>query len=537
VTVRRLRPAETAFTPIKELHMPGWTSGRGARWWLLLLAFALLSPLFAGPASTFAQDETGGPDISPEFYDPPACSPAGSNGLILYQSFNRDRTAGTQGLVVADASGQRQRVVPLDGYPIRVLPTPYPNHAIVITGDAEGNANQIEVVDAGHAFRYPLDIPADVIGSLTYPVPATASSQGSRYIVLSDAQQRVAYLVDLENGTLTDIMAIAEKRAGDESLTLTAAIVAPDDQTLVLATNANALLIPTEKPNGDRLIAEGADMAGFTYLDNDPTQVLFSRKLDDGSSDIVLYDVTRFSERIVTNASDLLAMKPLPNGEAVLVATPDSLTLIDFDYLAKADLGDPGGTIDTIFVAPKSGRAAYSVTTASGEQDWRYVNLRTGVTSDLQYIDGLQATPGLGLPRWILFAPDTVVAASQGGTVFYALDLETGGVVQTLSSSSGTSYLPAIVSPGNGRYALVPSVTGSTQRYDVLDNRTGVTGELIDGRANAAVLSPDGCKAAVALSVGDADSREVRIAIITLDRSAAPITGELGFAPVWLVGS
>jgi hypothetical protein len=537
VTARRLRPAETALTPIKELHMPGWISGRGARRRLLLLAFALLSPLFAASAPAFAQDQTGGPDISPEFYDPPACSPAGSNGLILYQSFNHDRTAGTQGLVVADASGQRQRVVPLDGYPIRVLPTPYPNHAIVITGDAAGNANRIEVVDAGHAFRYPLAIPADVIGSLTYPVPATAGSHGSRFIVLSDAQQRVAYLIDLENGTMTDIMAIAEKRAGDENLTLTAAIVAPDDQTLVLATSANALLIPTEQPDGDRLIAEGANLAGFTYLGNDPTQVLFSRALDDGSSDIVLYDVTRFSERVLTNASDLLEMRALPNGEAVLVATPDSLTLLDIEYLAKADLGDPGGTIDAIFIAPKSGRAAYSVTTASGEREWHYVNLRTGDTADLQNIDGLQATPGLGLPRWVLFAPTNVVAASQGGTVFYALDLETGRVVQTLSSSSGTSYLPAIVSPGNGRYALVPSVTGSTQRYDVLDNRTGITGELIDGRANAAVLSPDGCKAAVALSVGDPDARDVHVAIITLDRSAAPITGELGFAPVWLLGS
>lgn len=517
--------------------MPGSTSGRGARWWMLILAVALLSPLFAVSAPALAQDETGGPDISPEFYDPPACSPAGSNGLILYQSFNRDRTGGTQGLVVANADGERQRSIALDGFPIRVLPTPYPNHAVVITGDENGDATAIEVIDAGHGFRYPLDIPAETIGSLTYPVQATAASQGSRFIVLSDAQQRVAYLVDLEDGTLTDLMAIAERRAGDDALTLIAAIVSPDDTTVVLATSANTLLIPTDKPNGDRLIAEGDALSGFAYLSNDPSQVLFARTLDDGSSDIVLYDTTRHTERVLTNASDLLAIRALPNGEAVLVATADSLTLIDVEYLAKADLGNPGGTIGTIYVAPKSGRAAYSVTTASGEEDWRYVNLRSGETSDLQYIDGLQPTVGTGQPRWILFAPNNVVAASQGGTVFYALDLETGRVVQTLSSNSGTSYLPAIVSPGNGRYAIVPSVTGSTQRYDVLDNRTGVTGALLDGRSNAAILSPDGCKAAVALTIGSPEDREIHIAIITLDHSAEMITGGLGFAPVWLVGS
>lgn len=517
--------------------MSGWISGRGARWWMFILTLALLSPLLAVPASTFAQDGTGGPDISPEFYDPPACASDGSNGLILYQSFNRDRTGGTQGLVVANEDGERQRTVSLDGFPIRVLPTPYPNHAIVITGDAEGNANKIEVVDATHAFRYPLDIPAETIGSLTYPVEATAASQGSRYIVLSDAQQRVAFLVDLENGALTDLMAIAERRAGDDALTLTAAIVAPDDKTLVLATSANTLLIPTDKPNGDRLIADGNALSGFAYLSNDPAQVLFTRTLDDGSSDIVLYDATRFTERILTNASNLLTAKALPNGEAVLVATTGSLTLIDVGYLAKADLGDPGGTIDTLYVAPGSGRAAYSVTTATGAHDWRYVNLRTGETTDLQYIDGLQPTVGTGLPRWVLFAPNTVISARQGGTVFYALDLETGRVVQTLSSSSGTSYLPAIVSPGNGRYAIVPSVTGSTQRYDLLDNRAGVTGALIEGRANGAILSPDGCKAAVALTVGSLEDRNIHIAIIELDHSADTITGELGFSPVWLVGS
>jgi hypothetical protein len=503
---------------------------------MLFFSLALLLSLFAIPISTFAQDETGGPDISPEFYDPPACSPAVSNGLILYQSFNSDRTGGTQGLVVANEKGERQRTVPLDGFPIRVLPTPYPNHAIVITGDAEGNANRIEVVDAGHAFRYPLDIPADVIGSLTYPVQATAASQGTRYIVLSDAQQRVAYLVDLENGALTDLMAIAARRAGNDEVTLTAAVVSPDDQTLVLATSANTLLIPTEKPQGDRLIAEGSTLSGFSYLSNDPSKVLFARKLDDGSSDIVLYNVANHTERTLTNASNLLAANVLPNGEAVLVATADSLTLIDVDYAAKSDLGDPGGTIGSIYIAPRSGTAAFSVTTASGEQDWRFVNLRSGETSDLQYLGGLQPTVRTGLPRWILFAPNSVVAASQGGTVFYSLDLETGRVVQTLSTSAGTSYLPAIVSPGSGRYAIVPSATGSTQRYDVLDNRTGVTGELVDGRANGAILSPDGCKAAVALTVGSQADRDVHIAIITLDRSADLITGESGFAPVWLVG-
>ncbi|MGH2548598.1 MAG: hypothetical protein ACRDHN_04380, partial [Thermomicrobiales bacterium] len=329
----------------------------------------------------------------------------------------------------------------------------------------------------------------------------------------------------------------AERRAGDDSLTLNAAIVAPDDKTVLLATSADVLLIPTDKPKGDRLVAEGTALAGFSYLSSDPTQLLFSRTLDDGSTDVVLYDVTKHTEQIMTNATGFISANALPNGEAVLVATKNSLTLIDVGYFAMSNLGDPGGTIGALYIAPKSGHAAYAVTSAAGDQTWRFVNLKTRNTTDLDYIDTLIPTVGVGQPRWILFAPNNVVAATQGGTVFYSLDLETGKIVQTLSSSNGTSYLPAIVSPGNGRYSIVQSITGTEQRYDVLDNRTGVTGELLEGRSNAAVLSPDGCQAAVALTVGAAADREIHIAIVTLDHSAEMITGGLGFAPVWLVGS
>ncbi len=516
--------------------MPGSPSGRGARFFSLMLAVALLVPLLSLPIAARAQDNTGGPDVSPEFYDPPACSPSGTNGLILYQSFNRERTGGTAGLVVADASGERVRTVPLDGLPIRVLPTPYPNHAVVITSDEDGNANKIEVVDAGRAFRYPLNIPADVLGTLTYPTAVTQFSQGSRYIVLSDATQRAAYLVDLENGTSTDLLAIAEKRAGNEGLTVLTAIVSPDDANVVLVTSESTLIIPTGSPNGDRLISDQPNVSGFSFLSDDPTQLLFSRKLDDGSSDIVLYDTGRHRERLITNAIDLVSIAALPNGKAVLIATTQSLTLIDFDYLAMSDLGDIGGTLTALYVAPKSGRAAYAVTLPSGEQQWRYVNLRSRETTDVPYLGGLTPYPGQGQPRWVLFAPTNIVSANQGGTVFYALDLETGAVVQTLSSTPGSSYLPPIVSPGNGRYAIVPSTSDTEQRYDVLDNRTGVTGALLDGRSNGAVLSPDGCHAAVALTVGDVADREVHLAIITLDHSEEPITGGLGFAPVWLAG-
>ena len=93
------------------------------------------------------------------------------------------------------------------------------------------------------------------------------------------------------------------------------------------------------------------------------------------------------------------------------------------------------------------------------------------------------------------------------------------------------------MSPGNGRYALVPSVSGSNQQYQLLDNRTGVTGVLVDARATGAVLSPDGCFAAAAMNIGPSSDRNVHLAIIQLDDPTKVTTAGIGFSPVWLLGS
>lgn len=134
----------------------------------LALLIALVLPSFALPGAQ-AQDGTAGPTVSDEFYAPPACSSSGNNGLVVYQTLNFERTSPNRALVVANGSGERQRAIPLDGVPIRTIPTEYPGRLIVITSDDEGEVNRVEVVDALRGFRYPLDIPVDQIASLNFP--------------------------------------------------------------------------------------------------------------------------------------------------------------------------------------------------------------------------------------------------------------------------------------------------------------------------------------------------------------------------------
>jgi hypothetical protein len=515
--------------------MPRLLSGGAQRLLSLALLAALLLPLLAvSPAG--AQDGTGGPGVASDFYDPPRCSPADTNGLVIYQSLNAERTTPNRALIVADQAGERERVVPLDGVPVRIFATPYPNHAVAITSDDTGNASDIEVIDAARGFRYPLEIPDANLGSLIYPSPATAQSAGTRFIVLSDAQQRVAYLVDLAEGMATDLMAIAQERAGDEPVSLLSAMVSPDDQRVLLVTTQSVLLIPTGNPDGDRLVGTTAELSGFHFLPTEGNPLLFTRTLPDGQREVVLYNTEQFSGRQIALEPDLASATPLPNGEAVILATGDSLVLLELTYLARSQVADVEGEIGAVLMAPGGTRLTYELRTAEGSA-WRFVNLRTQTTTELPEITGLTPVSSDASLRWIVFAPNVVVAANQGGAVYYSLDLERGITLPTLVTRDGLSYLPPIVLPGEGRYALVPSTSTSRQQYDLIDNRVGLTASLLDGRSVSATLSPDGCWAAVARVEGDRAERNFRIYLVPLDDQASFIAGEAGIAPIWLAGA
>src|SRR6478735_993086 len=302
--------------------MPGALSGRLARGLAAVLLLALVLPLLSLPgASVLAQDATGGPEVDAEFFDPPPCAPAGTNGLVVYLTTGKDGITPERSLVVAGADGRTVRRVELSGTPIRLFATPAPNTAVVITENSDQVANRIEVIDASRGFRYRLSIPRADVGGLIFPSPATVQSQGTRYIVLTNSQQNVAYLVDLVDGTATDLMAIAERRADREDLTLLQAIVSPDDQTVLVQTEDSSLLIPTAQPQGDRLIAAGDTASGFHYV-GDGSSLLFSRSIVDGEVEVVLLDTEKLTERQLAVGPELVSASPLPNGTAaILVST------------------------------------------------------------------------------------------------------------------------------------------------------------------------------------------------------------------------
>jgi hypothetical protein len=300
-------------------------------------------------------------------------------------------------------------------------------------------------------------------------------------------------------------------------------------------TDQSVLIIPTDRPAGDRLVGDPEALTGFHFLADNPSNLVYLQPQADGATSIMLFETDRYRAREITVVDDLISATPLPNGDALILATPGSIDLIELRYLAETHIADVEGNPGQVLMAPSGTRLAYEVATADGST-WRFVNLRNGETEELPDLVGLfPIAPADGL-RWFIFGTTAIVAQNQGGLIYYSLDLERGITTPLYTTVDGSSYLPPTVKPGEGRFALVPSIIGTRQNYDVTDNRTGLTTNLLDSRAVSATLSPDGCWAAVARVMGARADRTFRIFLVPLDGRGDPIEGELGIAPVWLRG-
>ena len=408
--------------------------------------------------------------------------------------------------------------------------------AVVITENGDRVATRVEVIDASRGFRYRLAIPRVDIGGLIYPSPATIKSSGTRYIVLTNSLQTVAYLVDLADGVATDLMAIAEHRAGRGDLTLIQATVATDDRTVLFQTDDATILIPTDRPNGDRLIANGDIASGFNYAANG-SLLLFNRATANDQVEIVLLDTEDMTERRLAVGDDLVSATPLPNGTAAILVSTKGLSVIDFEYRAQAQIGEIDGEVSSILIGPNSGTIAYLVT-ENDQESWYWADLRSGEINALPDISGLAPVAAPAFPRWVVFTPPGVISSSgPGEQVYSSLDLSTGNTNQLFTTVAGTSYLPPVVSPGAGRYALLPWITGGVQNIVSLDNRAGISQPIFESRAVSGVLSPDGCWAAVTRQIGERTANRLQVVLIPLDGSADVVKSAAGFAPVWLVGS
>jgi hypothetical protein len=305
---------------------------------------------------------------------------------------------------------------------------------------------------------------------------------------------------------------------------------------VLFQTDDATILIPTDRPNGDRLVASGDTASGFNYAANG-SLLLYNQTTANDQVEIVLLDTEKMTERQLAVGEDLVSATPLPNGTAAILVSTKGLSVIDFQYRAQAPIGEIDGDVSSMLIGPNSGTIAYLVT-KEDQAAWYWANLYSGEIKEMPDLDGLTPVAAPDFPRWVVFTPAGVISSSgRGGQVYSSLDLSTGNTNQLFTTVAGTSYLPPVVSPGAGRYALLPWITGGVQNIVSLDNRTGIAQPLFESRAVSGVLSPDGCWAAVTRQIGERTANRLQIVLIPLDGSDEVVKSAAGFAPVWLVGS
>lgn len=410
-------------------------------------------------------------------------APTASPGLVVGQQVDDGDLVDTLELIDPERPGDE--TVDLGGVgrgiPAGVNQALYESSEQIVLLDAESG----EVSDLG------LQI-GDV--DLAYS-RASVAPGGDRYVLLLAPTGEGAQLVDLDGGTVTDLLPRIEP-----ATVVLGAEMADDGSEVLLNTDDGVWLTPTASPEGTERVGDGA-----------------GQLLDDGSVLLTSADgvVVRPPDGEDVTISDGSG-GALAVGGRVLVGRDDEAVLLDIgsdEVLASAPF-------DTDGAAPV---AVGDTVLLPGDGEWTLIDGADATATPLPDLAGL--TPAFsGRPsRWVPFGDET-------GRLLVAVDTDDGSVVDVLDLPDGSAVvgLPAVADAGSSALLSVDDADGTTALLVDLD--TGEEQEL--GRAiQGAAFSPNGTQ--LAWSSGEA--AELRIAPVD-DVAGAEVVDEGVALPVWLNG-
>ena len=287
---------------------------------------------------------------------------------------------------------------------------------------------------------------------------------------------------------------------------------------MLFQTDDATILIPTDRPNGDRLVASGDSASGFNYAANG-SSLLFNRTTADDQVEIVLLDTEKLTERQLAVGDDLVSATPLPNGTAAILVSSKGLSVIDFEYRAQAQIGELDGDVLSMLIGPNSGTIAYMVA-KNDQAAWYWANLHSGEIDELTDVAG---------------SPRSRRPPSALGSLYAAwCDLQLRSwwpglfIARSFDREDESAFhhhrgheLPAAGRLTRGRALRLAALDhGRRAEHFSLDNRTGVAQPVFESRAVSGVLSPDGCWAAVTRQIGARTANQLQIVLIPLDGSA-----------------
>ncbi|MGH2530737.1 MAG: hypothetical protein ACRDJW_00395 [Thermomicrobiales bacterium] len=489
----------------------------GVRQVIVTVLCALLA--VAGAAGVAAQGEA-----TPAASD---CAATEPSGLIVYQAWNEADASLTGEVVVADPAGEELHRVSVPGL-TRVWSTPMPGRALVTD-----EQDRLHLLDAEAGTVTALALPEGGGNVLPTGGPAFSHGQGTRYVLLSNARQDQAALVDLETGTATDLVALT----GEEFVVF--GMISADDSHAAVTFGDSAYLIPTANPASFRKL--GGDLrGGNAVLSPDSESVVHYQQAGEDRFELVVEDLDGSNSQVVVTHDTPPAGQFAGSSERLLVRTIDELLVIDLTTGDERQLLDeyvmpwiiaPDG--DRVLVA--SGEEVLSETDLDGA--WVWIDIDTGEMTVIEELDNHRPVRQGGDLRWIVLVGHAFYSG-QGGEedLIYGVDLMTGDVQELFAAPPDESYAPPSIAVPDGRYALLLYVgLDDDSRLYLLDAAAGTARVVAEGvGVRGGAISPDGCWITVETTTESGEGRTSSIAIQPIAGGEARTVTNSGFQAVWL---
>lgn len=450
-----------------------------------------------------------------------ACSPSaasrrdGNGALLIYQLIDEEGMP-EPGMVVVDEEGEELRRIDLPEFTFRIFPGRSGNKALVFTDD-----DRAFLIDAQAGSASELDIPQDAVDSL---IPRAI---GYQWIALADPQGDLAFLVDLDTGDVTDLMADSDSPQFAFFFEFS-----PDEEYVVIFGD-ELWIVPTADP--DDGFKPGEERVAGGSLSCSGELVAYTQRNENRDRfEVVVENLTESSTNIVAVDDLPLEARYIPGSDNLIVFRSDTVSLLSADSDEEQDLL----SVDDQFLFHKwfspNGEKILLGNDESNKITWQLIDLEKRDVLNLDELENFYPRFDRPDQRWMYFSDEIRIGGSRS---FASLDLETGNVHRLLELGDNVNSAMLWQHPAiDGSSRLLRTELNNGQQIWLLNGEEGTARVVAEGQGINATLSPNGRWVALSTITRNDDGREFGLELIDIDGDEIRPIGEgtKPISPFWL---
>ncbi len=447
-----------------------------------------------------------------------SCGSSGGPGSILSLVQDEDEPGRFQSeLLILDAAGREVQRIRLPSEPTLrgAFAAQMSSRAMVQTAE-DGWC----LIDTARGTAEELDIPLENSDNLV-PNPWGLAQSGKRFLILASPRGDVAYLVDVEDGEVTDLLDL-----DDDIRVMYSGQFSPDDGYLALLADADLWLIPTADPDDARRLGDGQVFSAS--FSSDGKQIAYVQR-DEGEFQVVVEQVDGSGSEVVEEGERIFACSFVPGQQQLVLVREDEVSLLSLRDGREQELlefeGQPAGRP---WFSP-NGRMMLFGYQGEDENVWHFVDLKTKTEEELRRLEGYFARFANREHRWLFFREDLAIGDEID---FAALDLESGEVQRIRDLDDETFLFNITDLSADGELALITGQTDEGMQAWLLDAKEGEARLLVEGWVTGGSLSADG-RWYVYSSREDREDIESELMLLDIARDETKSLG-MGVRPIWV---